>query len=87
MMGDREDDLLAGLVAAVKADWLFSTFSGTSRQTKRMPALRISAPGSSRASVSTWKPLQTPSTATPRSAASLTARITGDCAAIAPERR
>ncbi len=46
--------------------WLFSTLSGTGRQTKLSPALRISAPGSSPASVSTWKPLQMPITGTPR---------------------
>ena len=51
------------------------------------PALRINAPGSRPASVSTWKPLQMPSTGTPLPAASITARITGERAAIAPERR
>ena len=61
--------------------------SGTWRQTKLSPALRISAPGRSPASVSTWKPLQMPITGTPRAAASLTARMTGERAAIAPERR
>ena len=61
--------------------------SGTSRQMKLRLALRISAPGSIPASVRIWKPLQTPSTDTPRSAAALTARITGERAAIAPERR
>jgi hypothetical protein len=71
----------------VKAVWLFSTLSGTSRQMKWRLALRIRAPGSRPASVRIWKPLQTPSTATPRPAESATARITGDRAAIAPERR
>ena len=71
----------------MKIDWLFSTFSPTVRQTNDRPALRISAPGSSPASVSTWKPLHTPSTGTPLPAASTTARMTGDRAAIAPERR
>ena len=67
--------------------WLFSTLSGTGRQTKLSRALRISAPGSIPASVSTWKPLQMPITGTPRPAASLTARMIGERAAIAPERK
>ena len=56
-------------------------------QTNRRPALRISAPGSSPASISTWKPLQTPSTWPPARAKPATARITGARAAIAPQRR
>ena len=50
-------------------------------------ALRMSTPGSNRASVSTWKPLQMPITGTPRAAASFTACMIGERAAIAPERR
>ena len=51
------------------------------------PAFFINTPGSSSASVSTWKPLQMPSTATPLSAAALTSRMIGEWAAMAPERR
>ena len=40
-----------------------------------------------RASHSTWKPLQMPATATPRSAAARTSAITGESAAMAPQRR
>ena len=88
MMGDREDDLLAGIVARGEGRLAVLDFQPRRRGRRSgCRLLRISAPGSSRASVSTWKPLQMPSTSTPRAAASLTARITGDCAAIAPERR
>ena len=64
-----------------------STFSQTSRQMKCSPALRASAPGSSPASQSTWKPLQIPSTGIPRPAAATTSPITGANLAMAPHRR
>ena len=87
VMRDRDADRLARVIAAGERALRVLDRSSTSRQTKLSPALRISAPGSSPVSVSTWNPLHTPSTGTPRSAASTTARITGDRAAIAPERR
>jgi hypothetical protein len=39
------------------------------------------------ASVSIWKPLQIPSTGTPRSAAWMTSAMIGEWLAIAPQRR
>ena len=62
----------------VKADWLSFTSRPTGRQTNLSPALRISAPGSMPVSVSTWKPLQMPSTAPPLSAWALTAGMMRD---------
>ena len=56
-------------------------------QTKRRPALRISAPGRSPASISTWKPLQTPMTWPPALAKPVTAPMIGERAAMAPQRR
>ena len=50
-------------------------------------AFRINTPGSKPASVKTWKPLQMPSTGVPAFARATTSRITGECAAMAPERR
>ena len=64
-----------------------STVSATSRQTKESDAFGRSAPGSRRASVRIWKPLQIPSTSPPDSANAITARITGEKRAIAPQRR
>ena len=51
------------------------------------PAFFCNAPGSRPASVSTWKPLQTPTTGPPAAANSRTASITGEKRAIAPVRR
>ena len=73
--------------ARVKGVEAFTTSRSTWRHTKRRPALGSSAPGSSPASHSTWKPLQIPSTGPPSSAKSLTASITGEKRAIAPQRR
>ena len=53
---------ISRLASRVKALSAVSTVNATSRQMKLSPAFRISAPGSSPSSVSTWKPLQTPST-------------------------
>jgi len=50
-------------------------------------ALRISAPGSMWLSVSTWKPLHTPSTMPPLFANLPTDFITGENRAIAPVRK
>ena len=47
----------------------------------------MSVPGSSPVSVSTWKPLQMPSTGVPRFAFATTSRMTGVCAAMAPHRK
>ena len=62
---------------------VFSTRRSTVRQMNFRPALRIRTPGSNRASVRIWKPLQTPITRTPAFAPA-TSRMTGDCAAMAP---
>ena len=59
----------------------------TCRQTKRRPSFGSSAPGSSPASHSTWKPLQIPSTGPPSAAKAATASIAGEKRAIAPARR
>jgi len=64
-----------------------STVSGTSRQMKERDAFGRSAPGSRPASVSTWNPLQIPSTRPPPAAKAVTACITGEKRAIAPQRR
>ena len=47
----------------------------------------MSTPGSSSVSVSTWKPLQMPSTGVPRLALATTSRMMGEWAAMAPQRR
>ena len=65
----------------------FTTSRSTWRQTNRRPSLGSSAPGRRPASHSTWKPLQIPSTGPPSSAKALTASITGEKRAIAPQRR
>jgi hypothetical protein len=51
------------------------------------PAFFCSAPGSSPASVRTWKPLQIPTTGPPAAAKAVTASITGEKRAMAPVRR
>ena len=83
----RDSGKLAIDASLVKMVWLLSTVRSTSRHTKLSPSLRISAPGSSPVSVSTWKPLQIPSTGKPLPAPSTTAAMIGDRAAIAPERK
>ncbi len=89
VVGDRQPDgLAAARSRAVKALSAVATVSGTVAQTNLSPALRISAPGSRPASISTWKPLQTPEhvAAAPRRRPT-TARMTGERAAMAPQRR
>ena len=87
-MRDRAaDDLALAVAARENRVWQVSTRSRTSRQMKCRLALRMSTPGSRPASQRIWKPLQMPSTATPAAARSATARMTGERAAIAPERR
>jgi len=83
----RESSALALLVFAREGGLGFFTSSETGRQTNFNSALRIRTPGSIPASVSTWKPLQMPSTERPFSAFVFTSRMIGDCAAIAPQRR
>ena len=78
---------LPGATRAVRSLCWLSTRNATSLHTNARPALRSRAPGSSRASVSTWKPLQMPKTVPPRSAKRLVADMTGEWAAIAPQRR
>ena len=55
--------------------------------TKRRPRFFCRAPGSRPASVSTWKPLQIPTTGPPSAAKSATASMTGENRAMAPGRR
>ncbi len=68
-----------------------ASFDTTSRSTWRNRNRRLSlfssAPGRSRASHSTWNPLQMPSTGPPAAANSATASITGEKRAMAPARR
>jgi hypothetical protein len=64
-----------------------TTSSSTWRHTKRSEVLGSSAPGSSPASHSTWKPLQIPSTSPPSSANRATSPMTGENRAMAPTRR
>ena len=64
-----------------------TTSMSTCRQTNRSDVFGSSAPGSSPASHSTWKPLQMPSTRPPPAAKRSTAPITGEKRAIAPTRR
>jgi hypothetical protein len=71
----------------VKAVSALVTSSLISRQTNFSEVLRISAPGSSPASIRIWKPLQTPSTLTPLAARSRTVSMIGERAAIAPQRK
>ena len=84
---DGKRDLLAGVILRGEQALAVLDPQRNRAADELSAALRISAPGSMPASVSTWKPLQMPITGTPRAAASLTARITGERAAIAPERR
>ena len=65
----------------------FTTSTSTCRQTNRSEVLGSSAPDSSPASHSTWKPLQMPSTSPPLRAKRSTSTITGANRAIAPTRR
>ena len=76
-----------GWQALVKGVSTLTTSRSTWRQTKRRPSLGSSAPGSSRASHSTWKPLQMPSTCPPELANSITDSMTGEKRAMAPTRR
>ena len=64
-----------------------TTSSSTWRQVNFRFVLGSSAPGSSPASHSTWKPLQMPSTSPPWRAKRSTSAITGAKRAIAPTRR
>ncbi len=63
-----------------------TTSCAGSHRNRRRPFF-CSAPGSSPASVSTWKPLQIPTTGPPDRAKSATASITGEKRASAPGRR
>ena len=64
-----------------------STRRATGWQRKVRPRFFCRAPGSRPASVSTWKPLQMPSTGPPSRANAATAAVTGENRAIAPGRR
>ncbi len=71
----------------VKGESVVPATRGTSRQMKRSPRLRMSAPGSSPDSTRIWKPLQTPRTRPPSCANLRTAFMTGENLAMAPQRR
>ncbi len=66
---------------------MLTTCTSTVSQTNFSPAFFCSAPGSSPASVRTWKPLQIPTTGPPAYACAATASITGENRAMAPVRR
>src|SRR5204863_346223 len=89
---DAADDL-TGLerdvvkVAEGYGERIVSTRQSTVSHRKVRPAFFWSAPGSKPASVSTWKPLQMPTTGPPAAAKRATASITGENRAIAPVRR
>ena len=70
--------------APVQAVEALTTSSPTWRQTNRSDVFGSSAPDSSPASHSTWKPLQIPSTSPPWRAKRSTSPITGAKRAIAP---
>ncbi len=76
-----------GAHARVNAVSALTTSRSSWRNVKRRLAFGSSAPGSSPASQSTWKPLQIPSTRPPASANSITDSIAGEKRAIAPARR
>ena len=68
VVGDRAGGCARrGRSRAVNALASVATVSAAGAQTNLSPALRISAPGSSPVSISTWKPLQTPRTWPPPS--------------------
>ena len=72
---------------AVKGVSVRSTVSAMSRQVNVSDSLGLSTSGSRPASVSTWKPLHTPSTSPPSPAKCVTAAMIGENRAIAPQRR
>jgi hypothetical protein len=72
---------------AVSGVLVVSTRTVTVVQRNFRPRFFWRAPGSSPASVSTWKPLQMPITGPPAAAKDRTASITGENRAIAPGRR
>jgi hypothetical protein len=84
---DRQHEALPGRVPELKGVAVRSTRMPTGRLTKRSRSLRSSAPGSRRASHSTWNPLQIPSTGPPSAAKRATARMMGARCATAPQRR
>ena len=72
---------------AVSTESELSTRTVTVAHTKRRPRFFWRAPGRRPASVSTWKPLQMPTTGPPSAANRATASITGEKRAMAPGRR
>jgi hypothetical protein len=72
---------------SVSTDFRESTRSEVISHRKVRPRFFESAPGRSPASVSTWKPLQMPTTGPPSAAKRVTASITGLKRARAPGRR
>ena len=68
-------------------DRVVSTRTRVAVQRNLSPRFFCSAPGSSPASVSTWKPLQIPITGPPAAACSRTPSMTGEKRAMAPGRR
>ena len=76
-----------GAASAVSDERLLSTRQSTVSHKKLSPAFFWSAPGNKPASVSTWNPLQMPTTGPPATANRATASITGEKRAMAPVRR
>ena len=76
--------MLHSPVVVIYGERLVSTRQSTVSQRKVRPAFFWSAPGSKPASVSTWKPLQMPTTGPPAAANRATASITVENRAIAP---
>ena len=75
------------VAAAVSTDDVEVTTRRAGWQRKRSRPFFCSAPGSRPASVSTWKPLQMPTTGPPARAKARTASMTGEKRARAPGRR
>jgi len=71
----------------VRTDAEVVTRSIVDWQRNLSPVFFCSAPGSSPASVNTWKPLQMPTTGPPSAANRATAPIIGEKRAMAPGRR
>ena len=74
-------------VAMGDAESVVPAVRRNSWQVNFSPRLRIRAPGNSPASTRIWKPLQMPNTRPPSAAKCLTALMTGENLAMAPQRR
>ena len=83
-MIDRNTKGSTHINARVMALRSVQTSTSTGAQMKRRPRFFCRAPGSIPASVSTWKPLQIPTTGPPPAAKRCTASMTGENRARAP---